>query len=387
MVTWNEMIVRSTKRIVAMILVWISIAAVCIGIVAYDALNHRSEEALDLHTLVADHSQEEGQYVKLAVNTLPVLMATADDESSRWYFVTDVNDHMYIVNMSCETNKEIVGMLNTETGKLDSSYEITGVVHHTDDGIKNMIIANAYRAFTGQEVTSDNFAEYFDEFYIKDNSVSSRTVTLYQCLALAAVFFLVLVFGYGIPALVKIRKGDFGIFSEDNMRKVLGKYIPDEEWLIAGVYGKGRKMEIRKVFGGCTYTNGKIEPCTKDTVLVVNKNKYSQYNIYIGITERHFVISECEPCKYYYEFNESINADGVDAEEIQTTVYPEELGHCFLLTEIQSCKTKCKASGWTECLVTLKNGSTLKFVIPKVIYADMPNHQRYRETIMNCLNL
>ena len=71
-------------------------------------------------------------------------------------------------------------------------------------------------------------------------------VTLYKISALLGVFFLVLALGYILPAIVKVSKGEFGIFDEENMMKALKKYLPDGETLTEGIYCVGIQTEIYK---------------------------------------------------------------------------------------------------------------------------------------------
>ena len=59
-----------------------------------------------------------------------------------------------------------------------------------------------------------NFSKYFEEFYIKDNSVSDRQVTIYKIMVLIGVFLLVIAFGYVVPGLIRLNKADSGMKDE-----------------------------------------------------------------------------------------------------------------------------------------------------------------------------
>lgn len=178
-----------------------------------------------------------------------------------------------------------------------------------------------------------------------------------------------------------------GIFDENNMRQVLGKHIPEGETLLAGIHGVGLKTEIRQVFGKCTLFEDKLVPDENGAALAVSKSKYSNYDAYIGITEHYLILSECEACKYLYEVNEAPDLERPAAGELGACVPLEDIGACFPLAEIQKCEFKKIWMGAVNCMITMKNGSFLKLMLPKRggLGGGMPHHAQYREAIMACL--
>lgn len=143
-----------------------------------------------------------------------------------------------------------------------------------------------------------------------------------------------------------------GIFDEEKMLQVLGEYIPDGETLLAGIHGN---------------------------TLQVNKKKSSQFSVYVGITARHLLVVECEEREYLDAYN--LIAD------LRNTV-EEDVGACFLLTDIKSCIIKKGMLGSINCSITLKDGGFLKLQFPKLagLGKGMPHHAEYREKIIACLS-
>lgn len=381
----KDMILKAKKKLIFLLLIYLVIAFACIGFVFFMKFSNEQGEASKLSELVLNDNVEEGQYVKLDIDTLPVLMMPASEKDSQFYYVTDVNNHIYIVSLSDKSFKSIVGTLDQETGKLHSAYQLKGTINNIDKSIKALALSNSFKVFKNNELNSDNFSEYLDEFYINENFVSERVVTLYKSIALIGVFFLVLAFGYVVPAMIKVNKGDF-VFDEKTMMQSLGKYIPDRETLIAGIHGVGLETKVKQVFGKCICIEDKLIPSERGTTLEVIKSKYSTFDVYVGITQNYLILSECEVYKHYYEFNDNPDLGDAAVEEIDACIPLEDIGTCFPFAEIQSCVIKNAWMGAVNCSITMKNGTILKLLLPKEGGLGMPHHAEYREAIIRHLN-
>lgn len=57
------------------------------------------------------------------------------------------------------------------------------------------------------------------------------------------------------------------IFDETNMRRILGKHIPEGETLLAGIHGISQEVQIRGIFGKCIRTEDKLIPDEKGASL------------------------------------------------------------------------------------------------------------------------
>ncbi|MDE5908690.1 MAG: hypothetical protein K2H52_08140 [Lachnospiraceae bacterium] len=216
----------------------------------------------------------------------------------------------------------------------------------------------------------------------KDNYVGDRTVTVYNIIVLLGVFFLVLAFGYIVPAIVKFSKGDFGICDEKKMMFALEKHLPDYETLMAGIYSVGIQTEIKQVFGKCSFDGEKLMPDENGTTLQVTKGKCAKFEVYVGITQHYLILSECKQYQHFYKFDDVPDLPEGTAVEIDACIPIQDIGNCFPLAEIQSCVLKKAGMGDVNCSITMKNGSLIKLKLPKNGGAGMPNHARYREAII-----
>lgn len=377
-------ILKARKRVVVLLLICLIIAFSCIGLPFLTLSSNKKEEALNLSELVSNDNVNEGQYVKLDSDTLPILITSTSEKDSQFYYVTDVNNHIYIVNLSNETFKSMVETLNNETGKLNSTYQLKGTTVNIDEQIKKMALSNSYKVFKNNELNLDNFSEYLGGFYIKENFVSERAAALYKISVILGVFFLVLALGYLVPAIIKINKGEFGIFEEKNIMQALEKYLPERETLTAGVKGVGLEVSILQIFKNCIFDGEKIIPSENGKMLQVNKRKVSSFDVYVGLTENYLILSQCRVNKWLYAVDELQDLGGTAAKEVSSCIPLENIGICFPLADVQSCAIK---KGWMDsvkCTITMKNGSYLKLQLPKL--DALPHHAKYREAILTRLS-
>ena len=179
-----------------------------------------------------------------------------------------------------------------------------------------------------------------------------------------------------------------GIFDEERMLESLKKYLPGGETLTAGIHGIGAETEIKQVFGKCRLVEDILVPDENGGVLEVSKSKYSKHDVYIGITQHCLIVSECETYKHLYEFNDNPDLRGVSVQTITARLPIAEIGTCFLFTEIQKCIIKNAWMGAVNCLLTMKNGTSLSLILPKRggMGGGMPHHAEYREAIIKCLS-
>lgn len=380
----DEKNLKARKKLTTAFLILLGIAFVLIGFVAYRIFSDKNEaEAVDLSELTAGGSEIEGQYVKLEFDAMPVVMASSSQGESQLYFITDENDDIYIADISNETMKSIIETFDQETGKLNAPYELKGVTGQIDEQIKGTALTNGYRLFKNNELNEDNFSDYLGGIYVKEKVVSERVVTLYKIIAMTGVFFLVLAFGYVVPAMVKAKKGDFGIMDENKMMQGLRKNLPYGETLASGVHSIGLETEIKMIFEDCVYDGDMtLIPCENSPAIQVTKGKKARFDVYAGISQNYLILSECERYKHYYAFDEVYNWKDANVEKIKERTSLNDIGNCFPLTEIQSFETKKMWMGAIQCTITMKNGSYLKLMIPKRGGMGIPDHEKYREAFL-----
>jgi len=178
------------------------------------------------------------------------------------------------------------------------------------------------------------------------------------------------------------------IFNEENMRHILQKYVFSGETLVAGIHAVSHETEISGVFGKCTCTENSLIPDEDGSVIVLNKKKYSAYDIYIGITEQSLVIADCEQCSYLYEFEDGSDADAVDVQNVSSEIFLTDIGTCYALADIRSCEIKKGWMGSVKCSLTMRNGSHFKLMFPKLggLGGGMQHHAEYRDRIIERLS-
>ena len=174
------------------------------------------------------------------------------------------------------------------------------------------------------------------------------------------------------------------IFDETNMRRVLGEYIPSGETLLAGIHAISHETKIIGVFGKCVLTENGLIPAENGGVIVVNKEKNSTYDLYIGITQYSLVVAPCERSSYYYRFDDGPDVREENIRMVTSDILLADIGNCFRLADIGNCVIKKGWMGSVKCSLTMKNGSCFKLRFPKLggLGGGMPHHTEYREAII-----
>lgn len=234
--------------------------------------------------------------------------------------------------------------------------------------------------------------------YRGTESVSDRIVDGAKILALVGIFFLVVDFGYLLPVLIKKKKVNTNrsmtdsnaggrtsdIFDEANMRLILEKYIPNGETLLAGIHAISKETSVTGVYGKCVRTANGFRPDENGSTVSLLKKKYSAYDIYLGITQYSLIVTQCEKNSYYYQFDDVPNISEAEIQEVTADILFDDIGTCFLLSDIQSCEIKNGWMGSVNCFIKMKNGSYFKLMLPKLggLGEGMPHHTEYRQAII-----
>lgn len=378
----EEMILKSKKKLVVLLFIYLGIALAFIGTAFFKLSSMKKGKTLDLSELALENNVKEKQNVEFNIDNIPILIEWDSEKDNKLYYVKDENNNTYLISLSEETYKKIFKQYNVVTKKLSNTYKLKGITYKVDEQIKDIVLSNKENLFNN-ELNADNFSEYFGDFYIKENYVSNREITFYKILVLIGVFFIVLALIYVVPAIIKVSKGEFGIFDEKKMMQALEKYLPVGETITEGICSIGIQSEIKKVLGNCIYVEGKLIPDENNTALQVKKSKFAKYYVYVGISQNCLILSECESYKHYYESDYISDTEEIDVEKVSSDILLEDIGNCFMLNEIQSCQIKNARNGDVYCSITMKNGSFLKLRIPKNGGLGMPHHTEYREAIIS----
>lgn len=174
------------------------------------------------------------------------------------------------------------------------------------------------------------------------------------------------------------------IFDEANMRQALEKYIPTGETLLAGIHALSLETNVTGVFGRCVRTESGLIPDENGGTIALSKKKYATYDVYLGMTQSSLVMAECERNAYSYEFEEEPDVSRADIQEVAAAMLFADMGTCFPLADIQRCEMKKGWMGSVKCVLTMKNGSFFKLLLPKRggLGGGMPHHGEYRAAIV-----
>lgn len=177
-------------------------------------------------------------------------------------------------------------------------------------------------------------------------------------------------------------------FNEEAMRHVLEKYVPAGEKLIAGVHVYGAEVKIMfEILGNCSFDN-EVYPAERGMAISGYKAKYAGYDVYLGITEHHFIFSECVPGnKYYYQFDKVPASRDADAEEFESSTQLEDIGRWLAFTDddVQSCVIKSAKT--SKITITLKNGSyfIIEMIKDNKPSKYSPHYVEYRNKVLDRL--
>lgn len=225
--------------------------------------------------------------------------------------------------------------------------------------------------------------------------VDETIVQFAEIACLVGIFFLVLTFGFALPAYIAGKKSKGGtqatdpkdIFVEANMRLKLENYIPDGETMVAGIHAAVKESSVTCAYKDCVLAEDKLLPEANGKVVSVSKSKYSMYDLYISVTQNYFVVADCQQYRYMYEFDKNPVKSMDEIKPVTEEILLKDIGKCFRFEEIQSCDVKKGMAGSLNCVIKMKNGSYFKLVLPKTggIGGGMPNHEKYRDMIVACL--
>lgn len=177
------------------------------------------------------------------------------------------------------------------------------------------------------------------------------------------------------------------IFNEQNMINSLSAVIPEGETLEAGIHAAANETYIKRVFTKCIPSpeGDYLLPQPNGLSVQVEKIKYSTHDVYVGVTENYFVLTECERYKHLYKFDMVDNSPY--AVELHEKLAPEDIKCVFAFSDIQEAVVKKGIMGSLKCNITMKDGSYLKLIFPKLggLGKGMPHHSEYRDKICNKL--
>ena len=179
-----------------------------------------------------------------------------------------------------------------------------------------------------------------------------------------------------------------GFFDVEKMNNVLGTFCPEDESIIAAVYGVGKATDIIQYFSGCEESTNGIVPADKDNVIKVLKRKVCNYDLYIGYTEKSLIISECDmSTKYFYDIEHIVDPAFSGMNKLEKEITYKAIGKVLPLESIQKLEIKKGMFGSMNLVLKMNNGTFFKFMLAKRagVGGQMPDHIENRDKIIEVL--
>lgn len=107
-----------------------------------------------------------------------------------------------------------------------------------------------------------------------------------------------------------------GIFDEQNMIKSLSGSFPEGETFVAGAFANAKETSIKRVYSNCVPVfdakkqvdyilpardeNGEV--LEGAVMFKVEKTKYAEHSVYVGITQNYLILTECGENMHFYQY-------------------------------------------------------------------------------------
>lgn len=184
------------------------------------------------------------------------------------------------------------------------------------------------------------------------------------------------------------------IFNEKNMIAAISKQLPQGQTFKAGIHAIVKKAELTRVYANASLdsTGTMIEPNPEVPLLLLMKEKYCTFDVYIGFSEDYLVIVPCEEEKWYYKHNEITDPKHVAefgwvATGIDSAIHISDILPVYRISDIDKCEIKKNWIGAYICKMEFKNADRMQVLLPPLagLFGGMPNHSSYRKAILDML--
>lgn len=179
--------VKNTYLIVALVIMVISIALV---VASYFVSQPDEAELKDLHELIYNYEDKEGEYAKITSAYLPFGFAVEELENGgqfNYYFVMDKEGYMYIARLTDETYAEMERQKEEQGDNF--SYEIKGYLYNIPTELKRLAISGYNEAYENETLNYDNLEEYVGKVYL-DETITPESDLANALIAIAIIAFI-----------------------------------------------------------------------------------------------------------------------------------------------------------------------------------------------------
>lgn len=213
--------------------------------------------------------------------------------------------------------------------------------------------------------------------------VDDSKVTYTKICVIFGLFLIFMDFFFTLPKLTK--KDPFA--DEAEMRKKFEKHIPESESLVAGVYAKATESLTNLKYRKCGIKGNSLVKDENHEFIFMERRKYTEYLIYIGITQTKLLIVECDRYKHYYAIHETLDCPLDSVPVLEEEIDLNDVGVKYDIREIAKFEVKNGKQGSKNAVLTMKDGSYYKITIPDNAgpNAKMPKHDENSKKLLDTL--
>ena len=180
---------KKSLLILSILLIVVGLGSVITSLVLTRTV--RSVEAVELSQLQKDHTEKPYTYAKVTAVKYYQFLAAIQNETENYFFVTDPSDRAYIVRISTPDAQQVI-----DTIANGYAAEMYGIIHEISDELKAEAINGAHALFDNEEISEENFSEYFGTTYlgfgeIPSHPLSSTLASVGTFMTIVGMMFLV----------------------------------------------------------------------------------------------------------------------------------------------------------------------------------------------------
>ena len=202
----SELFYKNKKRNKTLLLVGLVFLVITILLI-YFGIKYENQDLpkeISMNEIIADGKDDENVYSYINVNIKPYLFAVYEtdgvEENSKFYFVMDKDNYLYIVYMNEKKYEE----LNIDDIK-ENPIKVNGITKKIPNDIKDLAIKSYNELMEDTYLTSDNFKEYVGLIYLDTVQPVYDSSLYYIGAFLSGIFFLIIIITY-IVIILKNKK-------------------------------------------------------------------------------------------------------------------------------------------------------------------------------------
>ena len=202
----SELFYKNKKRNKTLLLVGLVFLVITILLI-YFGIKYENQDLpkeISMNEIIADGKDDENVYSYINVNIKPYLFAVYEtdgvEENSKFYFVMDKDNYLYIVYMNEKKYEEL-----KKDDIKENPIKVNGITKKIPNDIKDLAIKSYNELMEDTYLTSDNFKEYVGLIYLDTVQPVYDSSLYYIGAFLSGIFFLIIIITY-IVIILKNKK-------------------------------------------------------------------------------------------------------------------------------------------------------------------------------------